>query len=138
MKVLAQLAFDGQCRQAFERYAQIFGGRIVVMNSLEDTKGVALPPGSKAGPSEYIRFAQLQLGDSVLLGNDVPPDEFAPMRGFNVAVHSPSVEEATRIFEALAQGGEVKAALTQMPWAARFGQVVDRFGTPWLVLALDE
>lgn len=71
-----------------------------------------------------------------MLGNDVPPDEFKPMRGFNIALHCRSVAEATRIFDGLAEGGEIKARLMRVAWAARFGQLVDRFGVPWLVLAL--
>ena len=58
------------------------------------------------------------------------------MRGFNVALHTRSVAEATRIFDSLAQGGKVSTPLTEVAWAARFGQLVDRFGAPWLILAL--
>ena len=133
---MAQLAFNGNCRQAFQRYEKILNGKITVMNSLGDTQDVPLPPGSKPSAPEHIRFAALQIGDSALLGNDVPPDEFEPMRGFNIALHTESVEEATRIFEALAERGEVTAPLTKVAWAARFGQLVDQFGVPWLILAL--
>jgi len=108
------------------------------MNALGETQDVPLPPGSKPSAPEHIRFAQLEVGDWALLGNDVPPDEFKPMRGFNIALHCRSVAEATRIFDGLAEGGEVKARLTRVAWAARFGQLVDRFGVSWLVLALAE
>jgi PhnB protein len=138
MRILSQLAFNGTCRQAFEHYESVLKGKIVVMNSLGDTPDVPLPPGSKPSAPEHIRFAELRVGDWALLGNDVPADEYEPMRGFNVALHTGSVEEATRIFNALAEDGEIKAPLTPMPWAQRFGQLVDRFGTPWLILAVDE
>jgi PhnB protein len=138
MQVMAQLAFDGNCRQAFERYEQVLNGKIMVMNSLGDTADVPLPPGSKPSAPEHIRFAQLRIGDSALLGNDVPHDEFEPMRGFNIALHTHSVADAIRIFDALAEGGKVSTPLTEVAWAARFGQLVDRFGTPWLILALTE
>jgi PhnB protein len=138
MKVMAQLAFNGDCRQAFEFYEKVLNGSITVMNSLGDTADVPLPPGSKPAAPKTIRFAELTIGDWSLLGNDVPADEFEPMRGFNVALHVQGVAEATRIFDALAQGGEIKAALTEMPWAARFGQLVDRHGTPWIILALSQ
>lgn len=136
MKVMAQLAFNGNCRQAFERYENVLKGKIAVMNALGDTRDVPLPPGSKPSAPEHIRFAELHIGDGALLGNDVPADEFEPMRGFNIALHTQSVAEATRIFEALAEGGKVTTPLTEVAWAAKFGQLVDRFGTPWLILAL--
>lgn len=138
MKLMSQLAFNGTCRQAFECYESVLKGKIVVMNSLADSADVALPPGSQPSAPHHIRFAQLRVGDWALLGNDVPADEYAAPRGFNVALHTASVEEATRIFNALAEGGEIKAPLTAMPWALRFGQLVDRFGTPWLILAVEE
>jgi PhnB protein len=136
MKLMPQLAFNGNCRQAFELYEKVLRGKITVMNALGDTPEVPLPPGSKPSAPEHIRFAELQMGDWTLLGNDVPPDEFEPMRGFNISLHAQSVAEATRVFDALAEGGQIRAPLTRMPWAARFGQLVDRFGVPWLVLAL--
>lgn len=136
MKLMPQLAFNGNCRQAFEHYEKLLRGKITLMNALGETQDVPLPPGSKPSAPEHIRFAQLEVGDWALLGNDVPPDEFKPMRGFNIALHCRSVAEATRIFDGLAEGGEVKAPLTRVAWAARFGQLVDRFGVPWLVLAV--
>jgi PhnB protein len=138
MKVMAQLAFNGNCRQAFQLYEQVLNGKITVMNSLGDTKDVPLPPGSRPSAPEHIRFAQLQIGDCALLGNDVPADEFAPMRGFNIALHAQSVAEATRIFTALAEGGKVTVPLAKVAWSPSFGQLVDRFGVPWLILALVE
>lgn len=136
MKLMPQLAFNGNCRQAFEHYEKLLRGKITTMNALGETQDVPLPPGSKPSAPEHIRFAQLEVGDWALLGNDVPPDEFKPMRGFNIALHCRSVAEATRIFDGLTEGGEVKVRLTRVAWAARFGQLVDRFGVPWLVLAV--
>jgi PhnB protein len=135
MKLTTQLAFKGQCREAFERYAKVLGGTITVMNTLGDTDA-PLPPGSRRGPPHLVRFAQLDVGDQTLLGNDLPDADYEPMRGFNVALHTRSVDDATRIFNALADGGRVLAPLTEMPWARRFGQVRDRYGVPWLILAL--
>ncbi|WP_255910518.1 VOC family protein [Tahibacter harae] len=136
MRILSQLAFNGTCRQAFAYYESVLKGKVVVMNAHGDSRDIPLPPGSRASAPEHIRFAELHVGEWALLGNDVPAEDYEPMRGFNVALHADSVEEAQRIFNALAQGGEIRAPLTQMPWAARFGQLVDRFGTPWLILAL--
>ena len=136
MRILSQLAFNGTCRQAFAYYESVLKGKVVVMNAHGDSRDIPLPPGSRASAPEHIRFAELHVGEWALLGNDVPAEDYEPMRGFNVALHADSVEEAQRIFNALAQGGEIRAPLTQMPWAARFGQLVNRSGTPWLILAL--
>jgi len=41
--------------------------------------------------------------------------------------------EAERIFHALAEGGSVRMPIEETFWAARFGMLVDRFGTPWMI-----
>lgn len=104
MKVSAQLAFNGVCRQAFTRYADVPRGRIVVMNTF-GCSDEALPPGSEASDPQHVRFAMLQVEDGALLGNVVPAHQFVPMQGFNVALHLSSATEAGRIFAALAEGG---------------------------------
>ena len=41
--------------------------------------------------------------------------------------------EAERIFNALAENGNVKMPIQKTFWASRFGMAVDRFGTPWMI-----
>jgi PhnB protein len=43
------------------------------------------------------------------------------------------VAEARRVFDALADGGEVTQALAETFFSPSFGMCVDRFGTPWMV-----
>jgi PhnB protein len=76
---------------------------------------------------------RLEVGDSVLMGSDAPPDRYKPPQGFSVNIAVEKPEEAERIFHALAEGGNVGMPLQQTFWAARFGMVVDRFGIPWMV-----
>lgn len=138
MNLATQLAFKGECRQAFEYYAKLLGGEIVVMNTFGGNEDRALPPGSVAGPADKVRFAEIRFGDNALRGNDVDADVFAPMRGFSVSLHVHGTNEARRIFDGLADGGEVTTPLSEVDWAKLFGMVTDRFGVPWLILALEE
>ncbi|PLP59020.1 VOC family protein [Mesorhizobium loti] len=136
MNIAPQLAFSGECRQAFEFYARLMGGIVTVMNTFGGNEGKALPPGSTAAAADQVRFAEISLGHSVLRGNDVPADQYTPMQGFNVSLHIEGANEARRIFEALSEGGTVTTPLTKVDWADQFGMVTDRFGVPWLVLAV--
>lgn len=138
MKVMAQLAFNGSCRQAFELYEAVLNGKITVMNTFGGNEDRELPPGSSAGAPEHVRFAELQIGDYSILGNDVPEGHFKEMQGFNIALHTRSVSEARRVFDSLAEGGRVSTPLTEVSWARRFGMVTDRCGVPWLVLAVHD
>jgi PhnB protein len=134
MRIMTQLAFGGRCREAFELYEKVLRGRIVIMNLFGDTDA-ALPPNSAAAAPDQVRFAELQVGDSSILGNDLPASEFKKMQGFNIALHVPSAAEARRIFDAFAEGGQIDTPLSEVAWSPAFGIVTDRFGTPWLILA---
>jgi PhnB protein len=37
------------------------------------------------------------------------------------------------LFAALAAGGEVQMALTEMFWGDYFGSLVDQYGTQWMI-----
>lgn len=137
MNIAPQLAFSGQCRQAFEFYARWLGGEIVIMNTFGGNEDRALPPGSTAGAADQIRFAEIRIGASVLRGNDVPKDQFTPMQGFTISLHVEKADDARRIFDALSDGGKVTTPLSRVDWAAQFGMVTDRFGVPWLILGLE-
>ena len=137
MQVMTQLAFKGQCRRAFELYEKVLGGKIVIMNTFGDSDA-KLPPGSTASAPDQIRFAELQVGDYAILGNDVPEGEYRPMQGFNIALHLKTATEARHIFEAFSEGGRIVTPLSDVAWSSAFGIVTDRFGTPWLILALDK
>ena len=137
MKVAPQLAFRGECREAFEHYEKVLGGKITVMNSFDDNDA-KLPPGSTAAAPDQIRFAEIKVGDYAILGNDVPDNEYAPMLGFHIALHVTTGSEAKRIFDALSEGGEIETPLSEVAWSSAFGIYTDRFGTPWLILALDK
>ncbi len=138
MDLAPQLAFAGNCREAFEHYATLFGGEINVMNTFGGNEDRALPPGSQAGPADHIRFAEIRFGEHALRGNDVTEDEFVAMRGFNISLHVATTGEARRYFNGLADGGSVTTPLSEVDWAKLFGMVTDRFGVPWLILAPGE
>lgn len=137
MQVMTQLAFKGQCREAFELYEKVLDGKIAVMNTFGGSD-VKLPPGSTASAPDLIRFAELQVGDYSILGNDVPEQEYRPMQGFNIALHVKTAIEARRIFKAFSEGGYVMTPLSEVAWSSAFGIVTDKFATPWLILAMDK
>ena len=134
MKVMVQLAFNGQCRQAFEQYEKVLLGKITVMNTFGGNEA-KLPPGSVAAVPDQIRFAEIQVGDYAILGNDLRAQDFKTMQGFNIALHVKDAAEAKRVFDGLADDGHIDTPLSKVDWSPAFGMVTDRFGVPWLILA---
>jgi PhnB protein len=84
-------------------------------------------------PAEWqnkIMHASLTVGDAVLMGSDPPQGQQEQMKGFSVSLGIDEPAEAERVFNALAEGGDVTMPIQQTFWALRFGMLVDRFGTP--------
>jgi PhnB protein len=130
MRVNPYLVFNGRCREAFAFYADCLGGKIEAMLPHAGT------PAEGHVPSEWrekIMHARLTVGEDVIMGSDAPPGHFEPPKGFSVAIQLTDPAEAERVFHRLADGGTVQMPLQQTFWAARFGMLVDRFGTPWMV-----
>lgn len=124
------LFFDGECEAAFKFYEQCLGGKIDAMMTYGDA------PMSQEFPSEQrdrIMHANLTVGGMVLMGSDTPPDGFKKPQGFSVNLQFDDRVEAERIFQKLAENGTVRMPFQETFWSTRFGMLVDRFGTPWMI-----
>lgn len=130
MKLNTYLGFDGQCAEAFRFYEQALGGELVMMMTYDE-----MPASGPARPelAGRIMHARLVIGDQVLMGSDAPPQLHQPAHGFHVNIAVDTVAEAERVFETLATGGQVTMPIAPTFWAERFGMLVDRYGTPWMV-----
>jgi PhnB protein len=130
LKFNPYLSFDGQCEQAFRLYEQCLGGKISFMMKYGDS------PMAEQTPPEFhkrIMHVTLTVGDQILQGADAPPGGYKEPQGFRVSINLNDAVEAERIFKALEGNGTVQMPLQETFWALRFGMVMDRFGTPWIV-----
>ena len=130
MQLNPYLTFNGQCEAAFKFYEQCLGGKIEAMMPHAGT------PAEEHVPVEWrdkIMHARLAVGDGVLMGSDAPPERYEKPRGFSVSLQIKDPAQAERAFHALAEGGAVQMPIQPTFWAARFGMLVDRFGTPWMI-----
>jgi PhnB protein len=132
MKLNPYLAFDGQCREAFEFYEKTLGGKIAFIQTMgESPMADQMPPEAR----NRVMHVTLHVGDQVLQGADAPPGQFTKPAGFCVALHFGTVPEGERVFNALAPGGKVQMPFQPTFWAKGFGMLIDRFGTPWIINA---
>ena len=126
------LFFGGNCRDAFNRYQEIFGGEPFVMTMAD------APPSDRPiapGREHYVIHAALKFDDGgLLMGSDDPmTDNFGPVQGMMVSWSDADPGEVKRVFEALAEGGTVTQPLIETFFSPAWGMVTDRFGTPWMV-----
>lgn len=130
MKLLTMLNFPGNCAQAFRYYEQNLGGRIIMLMKQSQAPGATPNP---AGIDPVIH-ARLELAGTVLIGNDVPPDRFQPMRSAYLYFAVDSEQEAERVYALLKEGGEVFMPLQETFFASRFSQLRDQFGILWSLI----
>ena len=135
MRVQPFLTFEGRCEEALTFYQAALGAEILSLMRFKDSplpeETGARPPGS----GDKIMNASLRIGDSVLMASDGRCSGAPEFKGVSLSITLPDPAQASRIFRALAQGGEVLVPMTETFFAQRFGMVADRFGLTWLVLA---
>ncbi len=130
MQLNPYIFFKGTCREAFEFYAQVLGGKIEAMLTHGGT------PAASSVPPEWqdkIIHARLMLRSGPLMASDAPPQHYQAPQGFSVNIGVDDPAEAERIFHALAEDGKVTMPIAKTFWAERFGMLVDRFGIPWMI-----
>ena len=131
MQLHTYLNYGGNCEQAFQFYEQHLGGKITFLQRHGDM------PGPSQLPAEWkakVLHARMSLGGTDLLGADVPPDRFQPMRSAYLTLTVDSIQEAERIYGLLTDGGEIFMKMEETFFAHRFAMCRDRFGTSWMLM----
>jgi PhnB protein len=130
MQLASYLHFNGNCEAAFNLYQKVLGGRIVNKMTYGDS-----PMVDKVSPEwrGKIIHTALLVDENWLMGSDATPERYHEPKGFSVSIGVDDPLEAERIFHALAEKGTVRMEIQETFWAERFGMLVDRFGTPWMI-----
>ncbi len=127
------LAFSGNCREAFTRYQEIFGGELALLTAADVPADTGSPPaGSRP---DLIMHAALTSGIGLLMGADDFSGSFeGKINGMCVNCTLGDGADARRVFDSLCVGGEVQMPLSETFFSPAFGMCTDRFGVPWMVM----
>ena len=131
MQLHTYLNYGGNCEQAFKFYEQHLGGTITMLMRHGDQPNPANVP---AEWKNAVLHARMNLGGTELLGADIPPDRFQPIRSAYLTLTLGSDAEADRVFALLADGGQIFMPMHDTFFASRFAMLRDRFGTSWMLL----
>jgi PhnB protein len=131
VQLTTYLNYGGNCEQAFRFYEKHLGGRITMLMHHGEQPGA-----SDAEPDRIqgVLHARMDLGGTELLGADMPPDRFQPMRSAYLTLTLDSDQEADRVFALLSEGGQVFMPMQDTFFASRFAMLRDRFGTSWMLI----
>lgn len=128
MKLYVQLNFGGNCEKAFRFYEKHLRGKIEMIMRQNEA------PDATPHAGDAVIHARLRLANTIVIGNDVPGTVFQPMRSAYIYLSLDSTDEAERVHEVLAEGGEVFMPMKETFYATRFSMLRDRFGVSWTVI----
>jgi len=131
-QAIAYLAFNGNCADAMRYYERALGGKLeVLMSGAESPMAAQIPPEF----AQRILHARLALpGGGMLYAGDAPAHlPYEGIKGVSITLDYASTAEAERVFATLAEGGQVTMPMQGAFWAKRWGMLIDKFGTPWIV-----
>ena len=128
MRLDVYVNYPGTCEEAFRFYEKHLHGSLQALGRHGEHQNPNIP----ADWNDKILHARIQIGDTVLMGADIPNAQ--PMRSAYLAVNADSVEEAERLYQVLTDGGEIFMKMEETFFAKRFAMLRDRFGTSWMLL----
>jgi PhnB protein len=133
MNVQPYLSFEGRAQEAIDFYAAAIGAKVDMIMHFKDAPPemqAQMSPGSK----DKIMHAAFHIGDTQIMASDGQCNGKASFTGIALTLNAPSNAEAEKLFNALAQGGQVNMPMSETFFANRFGMVADKFGVGWMVI----
>lgn len=131
MSVDVYLNFNGNCREAVEFYAKVFGTeapQFMTFGEAPPNPEYPLPEEAK----DLIMHTRLLIsGSNVMFSDTFPGMPFVEGNNISLALVSKNEEEVRSAFHKLQEGGKVGMELQETFWSKLYGHVTDKFGIQW-------
>lgn len=138
MAINVYLNFNGNCREAAEFYAEVFGvdkPHIMTFGEAPQSPDYTLPEEAK----DLVMHTRLNIGGSnVMFSDTFPGSPFTEGNNVSLAFVSKNEEEVRSAFEAIKEGGKVGMELQETFWSKCYGSLRDKFGIEWQFSHEDE
>ena len=133
MQIQPYLFFEGRAEEAAEYYKRQLGAQVEMLMRNKDAPEKP-PPGMLPPNSENkVMHMALKIGGTTVLGSDGNCNGKPNFQGFSLSLTVRDEAEATKVFAALADGGQVHMPLAKTFFSPSFGMLADRFGVGWMV-----
>jgi PhnB protein len=127
MKLEAYLFFPGRTEAAMHFYQDILGGDLSI------TRRGDVDPTAPEDEKQLVINASLDTGSFVFRASDRGDATDEVQTRIELSIVGTDESDLRRIFDALSDGGTVKAPLEKMFWGDVFGAFIDKFGIGWQV-----
>jgi len=131
MPIDVYLNFNGNCRDAVEFYAEVFGtDKPDIMAFGDAPKDPAYPLPDEA--RNLVMHARLAIGGSTVMFSDVFPGmPFVQGNNVSLSYSGNDPDEIKKLFARLSEGGQVGMELQETFWSKIYGNLTDKFGIQW-------
>ena len=129
MELTPYLNFEGNAEEVLDFYKDALDGEIVMVSRYKDA-----PMPSDEDWKDKIMHARLKFGRSVVMISDGPKDFKTTFNGnIQLSIEVEDENKMEEVFNKLAAGGKITMPLQKQFWGAKFGMLVDKFGTGWML-----
>ena len=130
MQVQSYLMFNGRAEEALDFYKKAIGAKVEMVMRFKDAPEGQCAPGTE----NKIMHSSFKVGDTVLMASDGMCTATGRIKGVSLTLNPKTEAECERLFNALADGGQVFQPLIKTFFSPKFGVVTDKFGVNWMVL----
>ncbi|QWU18318.1 PhnB protein [Paenibacillus sophorae] len=131
MAVDAYLNFNGNCREAVEFYAQVFGTeepKLMTFGQAPPNPEYPLPEEAK---SLIMHTRLIIFGSNVMFSDTFPGMPFTVGNNISLAIVTDDKDALQSAFDKLKEGGKVGMELQETFWSKAYGSLSDKFGVQW-------
>ncbi|MEK3723612.1 VOC family protein [Paenibacillus sp. FSL H8-0034] len=131
MSIDVYFNFNGNCREAVEYYAEVFGTdkpHIMTFGQAPPNPDYTVPEQMK----HLVMHARLNIyGSNVMFSDTFPDMNFIVGNNISLSLVIKDMDAIKSIFHKLKEGGTVGMELQETFWSKCYGQLTDKFGIGW-------
>jgi PhnB protein len=138
MKVQPYLMFNGRTDEALAFYRKAVGAEVLMLMRFKEAPDQPPPGMVPPGYDDKVMHSCFRIGETELMASDGCAAGPAAFQGVSLSLTAATPAEAERLFDALADGGQVSMPMGKTFFSPAFGAVTDRFGVSWMVVVPQE
>ncbi|CAM4516611.1 VOC family protein [Paenibacillus macerans] len=133
MRLTPYLVMDGNAKEAISFYEKALEAKVIMLQSfgeMPENPEFPLPEAAK----DRVSHALLKVGESEMMFSDTFPGQ-PHQSGTQVTIclTTNDAELAKRMFEALAEGGQINMPLQETFFSPAYGSLTDKFGVTFQI-----
>lgn len=122
---------NGNAKEAISFYEKALNAEVLMIQTyaqMPASPDFPLPEEAK----DRVSHATIRVGETDLMFSDTfPGHPVQSSHQVQICITSDEVDQSTRIFDALKEGGKVGMPLQETFWSPAYGSLTDQFGVTW-------